>query len=46
MTIETISAGRKQKRPKRNHNANGRPLRDAITAGMHANPIAKMIHRT
>jgi len=46
MTIETISAGRKQNKPKRNHSANGRPFRDAITAGMHASPTATMNHTT
>ena len=44
--MDTISAGRKQSRPNRNHNANGRPLRDAMNAGMHANPTPTMIQTT
>jgi len=39
-TSDTISAGRKQKNPNRNHKRNERPLCNAMAAGMHASPIS------
>ena len=38
MTIDTMSAGRKQNKPNSHHKMNGRPLLDAIAPGMHASP--------
>ena len=40
MTIETTRAGRKHKKPNRNHNKNERPLRDAMAAGISASASA------
>jgi hypothetical protein len=40
MTIDTMSAGRKQKKPNSHHKMNGRPLLDAIAPGIHASPTA------
>ncbi len=35
-----INAGKKQKKPNRNHNTNERPLCDAMAAGMSASATA------
>jgi hypothetical protein len=40
ITSEMISAGKKQKKPNRNHNTNERPLCDAMAAGMSASATA------
>jgi hypothetical protein len=40
MTSDTMSAGTKQNNPNSHHKTNGRPLLDAIAAGIHASATA------
>jgi hypothetical protein len=46
MTIDTMSAGRKQSKPNSHHKMNGRPLLDAIAPGIHASAATTTIQIT